>query len=249
MNFVDFQTDMVRLAKQIARTGNDMVVKAASNPAEVGGLAHSITRDYVQLAHEARGAIATSQSMEVTTSQIFIVIIAGLSTRSATTNFKFGQKSLWFAAGLSLLLFHSLVCSLKVGNRLRSAVQELGVACIALVQDAGNLQANPTDAFAKRDLNEHNKAVSEKVSEANFFLNFVENRQEADLCCFADAGMHVVCFFAGVQSTCSAASWIAWHPGLYQRCQYCERYYRRPGHDHHVRHGRNAQRRGRRGVC
>ena len=53
---------------------------------------------------------------------------------------------------------------LQVGNRLRSAVQELGAACIALVQDAGNLQSNPTDAFAKRDLNEHNRAVSEKVS-------------------------------------------------------------------------------------
>ena len=65
MNYVDFQTDMVRLAKQIARTGNDMVVKAASNPAEVGGLANILTKDYVHLAHESRGAIATSQSIEV----------------------------------------------------------------------------------------------------------------------------------------------------------------------------------------
>ena len=65
MNFVDFQTDMVRLAKQIAITGNDMVVKAASNPAEVGALANNLTKDYVHLAHESRGAIATSHSMEV----------------------------------------------------------------------------------------------------------------------------------------------------------------------------------------
>ena len=65
MNFVDFQTDMVRLAKQIAITGNDMVVKAASNSAEVGALANNLTKDYVHLAHESRGAIATSHSMEV----------------------------------------------------------------------------------------------------------------------------------------------------------------------------------------
>ncbi len=65
MNFVDFQTDMVRLAKQIARSGNDMVVKAASNPAEVGALGHTLAKDYVHLAHEARGAIATCHSMEV----------------------------------------------------------------------------------------------------------------------------------------------------------------------------------------
>lgn len=32
-----------------------------------------------------------------------------------------------------------------------------------LVQDAGNLQANPSDQFTLRDLNDHAKSVQEKV--------------------------------------------------------------------------------------
>ena len=42
-------------------------------------------------------------------------------------------------------------------------VQDLGKSCIELVQDAGNLQANPTDTYSRRDLNEHARSVNEKV--------------------------------------------------------------------------------------
>ena len=42
-------------------------------------------------------------------------------------------------------------------------VQDLGKSCIELVQDAGNLQSNPADSFARRDLTEHAKSVTEKV--------------------------------------------------------------------------------------
>ncbi len=65
MNFVDFQTDMVRLAKRIATTGTDMVTKASTNVAEVGSLSNALTKDYVHLAHESRGATATAPTPEV----------------------------------------------------------------------------------------------------------------------------------------------------------------------------------------
>ena len=43
------------------------------------------------------------------------------------------------------------------------------------MQDAGNLQSNPTDAFAKRDLNEHNRAVSEKVAFTVHILKLISS--------------------------------------------------------------------------
>ena len=51
----------------------------------------------------------------------------------------------------------------QVGGRIKNSVQDLGKACIDLVQDAGNVQTDPTDSFAKRDLADHARLVSEKV--------------------------------------------------------------------------------------
>lgn len=42
-------------------------------------------------------------------------------------------------------------------------VQDLGKSCIELVQDAGFLQANPSDTYAERDLSEHARSINEKV--------------------------------------------------------------------------------------
>jgi len=52
---------------------------------------------------------------------------------------------------------------LQVGSRIKTSVQQLGRSCIDLVRDAGNLQCNPSDAFAKRDLTDHAKKVLENV--------------------------------------------------------------------------------------
>jgi talin len=65
MSFADFQTSMVQLCKKIARTAQDMTVKAGSQPSELGGLANLLTRDYAQLAVDSRGAVATTTSQEV----------------------------------------------------------------------------------------------------------------------------------------------------------------------------------------
>ncbi|XP_067653820.1 talin-1-like isoform X2 [Haliotis asinina] len=114
-SFVDYQTNMVRLCKQIARSAQDMIGKSSTNVQELGQLANLLTRDYSQLSNNSRGAAA------------------------ATNN-------------------------LDIGNRIRTAVQDLGRSCVEVVQDAGNLQANPTDSYARKDLSEHAKSISEKVS-------------------------------------------------------------------------------------
>lgn len=56
----------------------------------------------------------------------------------------------------------------ELSARIKGAVQELGTSCIELVLDAGNLQSNPSDGFSKRDLIDHARQVSEKVSNAKY---------------------------------------------------------------------------------
>ncbi|XP_055955771.1 talin-2-like isoform X4 [Patella vulgata] len=114
-SFVDYQTDMVRLAKQIARTAQDMTGKSTTNVSDLGQLANQMTRDYSQLVSNSRGAV------------------------SSTTN-------------------------VDVSHRIQSTVQDLGKSMIEIVQDAGNLQMNPTDEYARRDLSDHARSISEKVS-------------------------------------------------------------------------------------
>lgn len=60
--------------------------------------------------------------------------------------------------------------SVQVSNRIRTTVMDLGKSCIELVQDAGNLQSNPGDTFAQRDLADHARSVNEKVSITEGFI-------------------------------------------------------------------------------
>ncbi|KAI8785908.1 talin-1 isoform X12 [Biomphalaria glabrata] len=115
LSFVDHQTNMVRLAKQIARTAQDMIGKSTTNVGQLGVLANQLTRDFVALANDSLGAAQAANSTEI-------------------------------------------------GNRIRSTVQDLGKSCVELVQDAGNLQGNPTDQFTLKELSDHAKSVQERVS-------------------------------------------------------------------------------------
>lgn len=54
----------------------------------------------------------------------------------------------------------------QVATRIKNAVIELGKNCIALAQDAGNLQSNPNDEFCQNDLNVHVREVTEKVNKS-----------------------------------------------------------------------------------
>lgn len=52
-----------------------------------------------------------------------------------------------------------------VSNHLRTGVQELGRACIDMVRSVGVSQMSPGDAYAQRDIAEHSRTVTEKVSQ------------------------------------------------------------------------------------
>ncbi|XP_060579795.1 talin-1-like isoform X4 [Ruditapes philippinarum] len=115
LGFVDYQTNMVKLAKNIAKTSQDMVGKSGTDVENLGLLANQLTRDFDLLASDSRGAATSAQNAEIS-------------------------------------------------SRIRVNVQDLGKSCIELVQDAGNLQANPSDSYARQDITQHARSVTEKVS-------------------------------------------------------------------------------------
>uniref|UniRef100_A0A8W8NU76 Talin-1 n=1 Tax=Magallana gigas TaxID=29159 RepID=A0A8W8NU76_MAGGI len=115
MSFVEYQSNMVSLAKKIAMTTQEMVGKAGVNPGDLGRLANQLTRDYDVLASNSANAAATSNSQDI-------------------------------------------------ANRIRTTVQDLGKSCVELVQDAGKVQGDPHDTYARRDLQDHARSVSEKVA-------------------------------------------------------------------------------------
>uniref|UniRef100_A0A8C3P081 Talin 1 n=1 Tax=Cyanoderma ruficeps TaxID=181631 RepID=A0A8C3P081_9PASS len=63
--FVDYQTTMVKTAKAIAVTVQEMVTKSTTNPDELGILANQLTHDYGQLAQEAKPAAVTAENEEI----------------------------------------------------------------------------------------------------------------------------------------------------------------------------------------
>ncbi|NWZ81729.1 talin-1 isoform X2 [Poecile atricapillus] len=63
--FVDYQTTMVKTAKAIAVTVQEMVTKSTTNPDELGILANQLTHDYGQLAQEAKPAALTAENDEI----------------------------------------------------------------------------------------------------------------------------------------------------------------------------------------
>uniref|UniRef100_A0A665VQ77 Talin 1 n=1 Tax=Echeneis naucrates TaxID=173247 RepID=A0A665VQ77_ECHNA len=64
-NFVDYQTTMVKTAKAIAVTVQEMVTKSNTNPDDLGGLANQLTNEFGNLANEAKYAAVTAENDEI----------------------------------------------------------------------------------------------------------------------------------------------------------------------------------------
>ncbi|XP_077202774.1 talin-1 isoform X2 [Paroedura picta] len=63
--FVDYQTTMVKTAKAIAVTVQEVVTKSTTSPDELGTLANQLTSDYGQLAHQAKPAALAAENEEI----------------------------------------------------------------------------------------------------------------------------------------------------------------------------------------
>ncbi|XP_005401061.1 PREDICTED: talin-1 isoform X2 [Chinchilla lanigera] len=66
-SFVDYQTTMVRTAKAIAVTVQEMVTKSNTSPDELGPLANQLTSDYGRLASQAKPAAVAAENEEIGT--------------------------------------------------------------------------------------------------------------------------------------------------------------------------------------
>ena len=55
---------------------------------------------------------------------------------------------------------------------MKESVNKLGDACCDVVQAAGNVHSNPSELYAKKDLSDKAKDVSEKVNHILFNLLF-----------------------------------------------------------------------------
>ncbi|XP_049628847.1 talin-1 isoform X1 [Suncus etruscus] len=64
-SFVDYQTTMVRTAKAIAVTVQEMVTKSNTNPEELCPLANQLTSDYGRLASQAKPAAWAAENEEI----------------------------------------------------------------------------------------------------------------------------------------------------------------------------------------
>ncbi|KAG7252340.1 hypothetical protein CRUP_017376, partial [Coryphaenoides rupestris] len=84
-NFVDYQTTMVKTAKAIAMTVQEMVTKSNTNPDDLGGLANQMTNEFGDLAHEAKYAAITAENEEIGSHIIKQVGELGFSCTSLVT--------------------------------------------------------------------------------------------------------------------------------------------------------------------
>ena len=136
--YVDYQTNLVRLGKLVAATAQEMASKSTSDVHALGPLAQQLTRDYCELAKQARGAAAIIKNPEVSVARIVLSL-----TR------------------------HVLSCGrdvLQVSSRLKRSVQELGATCVQLVQEGGKVHLDPTDSIARRKLHEDSRSVVERIA-------------------------------------------------------------------------------------
>lgn len=62
---MDYQTRMVRSAKEVARVAQDMVAHASHDPSRLTPLAADLSHHYAALAADARGAMAATASSDV----------------------------------------------------------------------------------------------------------------------------------------------------------------------------------------
>ncbi|CAG7823978.1 unnamed protein product, partial [Allacma fusca] len=64
-SFVDYQSRMVQLAKEIARLSQEVTSKFATNQSQIPIISSEISQLYSQLANDAKGAIASIASQDV----------------------------------------------------------------------------------------------------------------------------------------------------------------------------------------
>ncbi|XP_076020392.1 talin-1 isoform X2 [Genypterus blacodes] len=164
--FVDYQTTMVKTAKAIAVTVQEMVTKSNSNPDDLGGLANQMTNEFGNLADEAKYAAITAENEEIGSHIKKQVSELGFSCTGLVTkagalqcspNDSFTKKELIESARKVSEKVSHVLASLQAGNRGTQACITAASAVSGIIADldttimfatAGTLNRENAETFA-----------------------------------------------------------------------------------------------------
>ncbi|XP_068429849.1 talin-1 isoform X2 [Clinocottus analis] len=164
--FVDYQTTMVRTAKAIAVTVQEMVTKSNTNPDDLGGLANQLTNEFGNLANEAKYAAVTAENDEIGSHIKKQVGELGFSCTGLVTkagalqcspNDSFTKKELIESARKVSEKVSHVLASLQAGNRGTQACITAASAVSGIIADldttimfatAGSLNRENAETFA-----------------------------------------------------------------------------------------------------
>uniref|UniRef100_A0A4W6FCP8 Talin 1 n=1 Tax=Lates calcarifer TaxID=8187 RepID=A0A4W6FCP8_LATCA len=164
--FVDYQTTMVKTAKAIAVTVQEMVTKSNTNPDDLGGLANQLTNEFGNLANEAKYAAITAENDEIGSHIKKQVGELGFSCTGLVTkagalqcspNDSFTKKELIESARKVSEKVSHVLASLQAGNRGTQACITAASAVSGIIADldttimfatAGTLNRENAETFA-----------------------------------------------------------------------------------------------------
>uniref|UniRef100_A0A7N6B6Z0 Talin 1 n=1 Tax=Anabas testudineus TaxID=64144 RepID=A0A7N6B6Z0_ANATE len=164
--FVDYQTTMVKTAKAIAVTVQEMVTKSNTNPDDLGGLANELTNEFGNLANEAKYAAVTAENNEIGSNIKKQVGELGFSCTGLVTkagalqcspNDSFTKKELIESARKVSEKVSHVLASLQAGNRGTQACITAASAVSGIIADldttimfatAGTLNRENAETFA-----------------------------------------------------------------------------------------------------
>ncbi|XP_043256416.1 talin-1 isoform X4 [Colletes gigas] len=142
----------------------------------VTGLIDTISRAMVRLEDHRMSTIDTVdsyvdyQTRMVEAAKEIARLAQEMSTKSSTDVARLGPLAVDISHKYTQLARDTSGASAAASNadvsaRLRTGVQELGRACADIVRAAGTCQMSSGDAYAQREVAEHSKIVTEKVSQ------------------------------------------------------------------------------------
>ncbi|KAM3599464.1 uncharacterized protein V6R79_006136 [Siganus canaliculatus] len=164
--FVDYQTTMVKTAKAIAVTVQEMVTKSNTNPDDLGGLANQLTNEFGNLANEAKYAAVTAESDEIGShikKQVGELgfsctgLVAKAGALQCNPNDSFTKKELIESARKVSEKVSHVLASLQAGNRGTQACITAASAVSGIIADldttimfatAGTLNRENAETFA-----------------------------------------------------------------------------------------------------
>nr|XP_046231076.1 talin-1 [Scatophagus argus]XP_046231077.1 talin-1 [Scatophagus argus]XP_046231078.1 talin-1 [Scatophagus argus] len=164
--FVDYQTTMVKTAKAIAVTVQEMVTKSNTNPDDLGGLANQLTNEFGNLANEAKYAAMTAENDEIGShikKQVGELgfsctgLVAKAGALQCSPNDSFTKKELIESARKVSEKVSHVLASLQAGNRGTQACITASSAVSGIIADldttimfatAGTLNRENAETFA-----------------------------------------------------------------------------------------------------